>query len=78
MPPTETRLAFRLRHLTPQQRTELCAQLDVSDRTLYRIAHDPARMLNLEQADRLRQYLEALDNCEYDMYQLLRQVDITV
>ncbi|HNA32556.1 MAG TPA: hypothetical protein PL010_12100 [Flavobacteriales bacterium] len=73
----ETRLAFRLRHLTAQQRVELCAQLNVSDRTLYRIADHPGSMLTLEQADRLRQYLEAVDNCDYDMYQLLREVDIT-
>lgn len=73
----ETRLAYRLRHLTAQQRTELCAQLNVSNRTLYRIADHPAHMLTLEQADRLRQYLEAVDNCDYDMYQLLHDMDIT-
>jgi len=65
-----------LERLTAAERDELLTLLGVSKTTYYRLREQPQE-LTLDQADRLRKYLEQLDNCEYDMFQLLEHVDLT-
>jgi len=73
----ETRLAYRLRQLTPEQRGQLCAHLEVSQTTFYRILRDPGNKLTLVEGAKLTRFLEELDGTEYDTYHLLKEVDIT-
>lgn len=72
---TETRLTYRLGKLSPQERDQLINELQVSKTTYYRLRENPHH-LTLEQAERLRRFLEALDNEEYDMFRLLEPVEI--
>jgi len=73
----ETRLAYRLRQLTPQQRADLCAYLPTSESTFWRMLRDPGNKLTLVEGARLTRFLEELDGCDYDTYHLLKEVDIT-
>lgn len=72
----ESRLSYRLRRLTTAQRRELMQKLGLSKTTLYARMQKPGS-LTLDEADTLRQYLEGIDNEAYDIYHLLREVDIT-
>ncbi len=72
----QSRLAYRLRALSPEQRAELCRRMEISESTFWRALRDPGNQLTLVEADKLRQYLEELDDCDYDMYYLLQTVDL--
>lgn len=72
---TGTRLSYRLSKLSTAERDDLIKELEVSKTTYYRLRENP-RQLSLEHAERLRRFLEALDNEEYDMFRLLEPVEI--
>lgn len=75
MSETNSRLRYRLDLLSAEQRDQLMASLEVSKTTYYRLRDNP-HQLTLEQAERLRVFLEGLDNCEYDMFRLLEPVEL--
>lgn len=72
----ETRLAYRLRQLTPQQRADLCAHLPISESTFWRVLRDPGSKLTLVEGAKITRFLEELDGCDYDTYHLLNEVNI--
>ncbi len=71
----ETKLAYRLRQLTPVEREQLLDQLGMAKTTLYARMANP-RKLTLDEASTISRFLEAIDGENYDMYALLEPVNI--
>lgn len=76
MPEIETRLAYRLRQLTAEQRAELLARLGISRTTLWARLERPGTF-SLDDARALHQFLEELDGESYDMLEMLRPIQLT-
>lgn len=72
---TTSRLSYRLEKLSRKERDALMNELSISKTTYYRLRAKP-KGLTLEQAERMRTFLEGLDNEEYDMFSLLEPVSI--
>lgn len=72
----ESRLAYRLRKLSKEQREQLMESMAMGKTAWYARLAKPASF-TLEEASTITRYLEALDNEEYDIYEMLRPVEIT-
>lgn len=73
---TESRLAYRVRMLSAMERTDLLNKLGMGRTTLFHRLNDPGK-LTLDEARTITRFLEALDNEDYDIYEMLRPVEIT-
>lgn len=73
MAETETRLAYRLRQLTPVEREQLLDLLGMSRTTFYARMNNP-RSLTLDEAITITRFLEALEGEELDLFQMLEPV----
>ena len=73
MAETETRLAYRLRQLTPVEREQLLDMLGMSRTTFYARMNNP-RSLTLDEASTITRFLEALEGEELDLFQMLEPV----
>lgn len=76
MAENETRLTYRLRRLSVEERDELLARLGLSRNTFYARLRAP-RTLTLDEADCIGSFLTELDNEDYDMMEMLRPIQLT-
>lgn len=72
-PETETRLTYRLRKLTADQRSQLLQELNMGRTTFFDRLRNPM-CLTLEEASTICRFLEALDGCDYDLFEELKPV----
>lgn len=69
----ETRLAYRIRRMSAEERTELLARLGITRSTLWRRLNKPGTF-TLDDGGVISRYLEELDGESYDMLEMLRPI----
>lgn len=76
MAETETRLSYRIRIMSTEEREELLARLGISRTTLWARLNAPGTF-SLDEAAAIQRFLEELDNESYDMLDMLRPIQLT-
>lgn len=71
----ETRLSYRIRKLSTAHRERLLQTLNMGRTTLYTKLNQPGT-LTLDQASIITRFLEDVDDCEYDITELMRPLEI--
>lgn len=71
----ETRLAYRIRRLSTEEREQLLQRIGLGRTALFTRLNNPGKF-TLDEASGITSFLEELDNMEYDIYQLMRPVEI--
>lgn len=72
----ESRLAYRIRRMTSEERSELRARLGITRNTLWRRLNEPGTF-SLDDAAVIQRFLEELDNESYDLVEMLRPIALT-
>lgn len=72
---SESRLSYRLRKLSTGQRNELLQHLGMSRTTLFARMKAPGTF-TLDEAATVTRFLEGLDDCAYDVYDMMRPIEL--
>jgi|GEM_PF-5850446 len=71
-----TKLAFLLNRMPEADRLALCEELGISEATYYRMVAKPRRAFAWDQIETLKAYLDRRDGRDYNMAELMEEVNI--